>query len=163
MLTLSNNTILFLIPLFTFIAVLTTARAYGQDKVGSLNSPFKDYSGCQPNCHCTLQIRFDTDWAGTCGTDSTTVDGYGNKDFNFSCSNTCYAIFQKKGEGFLTLNIVQSVSHIVPLDAIIRNGVFRELLIEKKQFTYWNNILLKMSCILDHIGAYLFRRDCSSH
>jgi hypothetical protein len=53
------------------------------------------------------------------------VDGHGNKDFFFSCSNTYSAIFQKKGQGpaFLTLNIVQPISHIVPQNLIIRNGV----------------------------------------
>lgn len=71
--------------------------------------------------------KYDTDWSGTYGdsTGSTTVDGHGNKDFNFSCSDTYSAVFQKKGQGpgFLTLNIVQPVSHIVPEDFIIRNGV----------------------------------------
>jgi hypothetical protein len=65
----------------------------------------------------TLQIRSNTDWSGSYGdsTGSTTVDGHGNKDFVFSCSNTYSAIFQKKGEGqgFLTLNIVQPFNNTV--------------------------------------------------
>jgi hypothetical protein len=124
--------VLFPIVSFAFIAVLATAPVYGQDNpftVGSPNSPFGDYSGCQPNCqsNSTLQIRSDTYWSGTYGesTGSTTVDGHGNKDINF-CSNTYSAVFQKKGQGhgFLTLNIVQPVSHIVNKPrAIITNGV----------------------------------------
>jgi hypothetical protein len=43
------------------------------------------------------------------------VDGHGNKDFIFSCSNTYSAVFQKKGQGpgFLTLNIIQPFNNTV--------------------------------------------------
>jgi hypothetical protein len=54
------------------------------------------------------------------------VDGHGNKDFIFPCSNTYSSVFQKKGEGqgFLTLNIVQPFNNtLTKIQEITRHGV----------------------------------------
>ena len=135
---MGGSNVLFPIASFAFIAILATAGpslVYAQDnpfQVGSDANPFEVGGGTphSNSSNTTLQIRSNTDWSGTYGdsTGSTTVDGHGNKDFSFSCSNTYSAVFQKKGEapGFLTLNIVQPISHIIPQNAIIRNGVHIE-------------------------------------
>lgn len=113
------------------ITLTSPLLAYAQDPFtfGNANNPFSFSSGgsIQSNSNATLQIRSNTDWSGTYGdsTGSTSVDGHGNKDISLSCSGTYSADFQKKSEGpgFLTLNIVQPVSHTLPQDTITRNGV----------------------------------------
>src|SRR6188472_532029 len=100
--------------------IMMLPQAYAQDnpfEVGSSANPFEVGGGGSSSApgqsNTTLQIRSDTDWSGTYGdaTGSTTIDGHGNKDITFSCSNTYSAFFHKKGagQGFLTLNIVQPV------------------------------------------------------
>jgi hypothetical protein len=119
----------FLIPSIAFITILISATpsiVYAQGNPfefgpGSVSSP-------PSQSNTTLQLRSDTDWSGTYGdsTGSTTVDGHGNKDFIFSCSNTYSAVFQKKGQGpgFLTLNIVQPFNHtLTKFQEITRHGV----------------------------------------
>ena len=108
---------LFLLSSFVVIStimIVTPSLAFAQDPftIGNSGDPFAVGGGGGGNApsgnNITLGTHSDTDWSGTCGesTGSTTVDGHGNKDFIFSCSNTYSAVFQKKGQGpgFLTLN-----------------------------------------------------------
>jgi hypothetical protein len=119
----------FLIPSIAFITILITATP---SIVYAQGNPFEfgpgSVSSSPSQSNTTLQIRSDTDWSGTYGdsTGSTTVDGHGNKDFIFSCSNTYSAVFQKKGEGlgFLRLNIVQPFNNTVTkFQQTTRHGV----------------------------------------
>src|SRR6188472_1976180 len=91
--------------------IMMLPQAYAQDNPFEVGGGGSSSAPGQSNT--TLQIRSDTDWSGTYGdaTGSTTIDGHGNKDITFSCSNTYSAFFHKKGagQGFLTLNIVQPV------------------------------------------------------
>jgi hypothetical protein len=114
--------------------IVTPSLAFAQDPftIGNGGDPFLVGGGGGGNApsgnNITLQIRSDTDSSGSYGysTGSTTVDGHGNKDFSFSCSNTYSAIFQKKSEGpgFLRLNIVQAFNHTVSkVQAVTRSGV----------------------------------------
>jgi hypothetical protein len=134
---MSGSNIVFPVAYFAFIAILTSAGpslVYAQENpfhIGSDANPFEVGSSsatASGNSNTTLQIRSNTDWSGTYGdsTGSTTVDGHGNKDFSFSCSNTYSADFQKKGEGpgFLRLNIVQPFNNTVTkVQETTRHGV----------------------------------------
>lgn len=113
---------------------MTTAPSlvYAQDPFtfGNTNDPFSFNSGgtAHSNSNTTLQIRSNTDWSGSYGdsTGSTTVDGHGDKDISFSCSNTYSADFQKKGEGpgFLTLNIVQPFNNtLTKVQDVTKHGI----------------------------------------
>jgi hypothetical protein len=126
---MGGSNVLFPIASFAFIAILTTA---GPSLVYAQGNPFEigpgSVSSPPSQSNTTLQIRSDTDWSGSYGdsTGSSTVDGHGNKDLSFSCSNTYSAFFQKKGEGpgFLTLNIIQPFNHTVTkFQEITRHGV----------------------------------------
>ena len=102
------------------IAIMSYAQ--GNPLLGYTPSPLFDDStlgqSALGHSNATLQIHSNTDWSGSYGdsTGSTTVEGHGNRDIIFSCSDTYSAFFRKKGEGqgeFLTLNIVQPFKDIV--------------------------------------------------
>lgn len=133
----SKQNKLFLVVSLVFAVMLITAApslVHAQDPFtfGNFNDPFTIGGGggtaANSNSNTTLQVRSDTDWSGIYGdsTGSTTVDGHGNRNISFACSNTYSADFQKKGEGpgFLTLNIVQPINHVGSKPQVItRNGV----------------------------------------
>src|SRR6266487_1829066 len=90
--------------LFSSFAIISTIIIVAPSLAFAQDNPFEfgpSSATANGNSNTPLQIRSNTDWSGTYGdsTGSTTVDGHGNKDFIFSCSNTYSAVFQKKGEG----------------------------------------------------------------
>jgi len=118
------------------IMIVAPSLAFAQDPFtfGNSGDPFAVGGGgaggdnAASGNNVTLQIRSDTDWSGSYGdsTGSNTVDGHGNKDISFACSNTYSAFFQKKGEesGFLRLNIVQPFNNTVTkIQDITKHGV----------------------------------------
>lgn len=95
------------------VSLLLIPLAYAQDPFtfGNTGDPFSFSGGSSSggNSNAVIHIITKDSWQGNYGdlSGQNSIDGHGNKDISFTCSNVYSAVIQKKsgGDGTLTVSI----------------------------------------------------------